>query len=160
MSDERRRDLETRLAAVRDRIDQACATSVQSVDRAKLVGGLERGAREQGKVLDCLVQVSLDPPGAEGRSGAESDDVPALVERILEADGLRLRGVMGVAPLGGDAREAFAQLRETAAAVRSSAPEATWISAGMSGDLEDAIHEGATHLRIGSAVLGPRPAVK
>ena len=67
---------------------------------------------------------------------------------------------MGVAPLGGDAREAFVRLREAAAVVRRAEPEATWISAGMSGDLEEAIHEGATHLRIGSAVLGPRPVVK
>jgi pyridoxal phosphate enzyme (YggS family) len=136
------------------------STVVQSVDRAKLLGGLSRGALEHGKVLDCLVQVSLDPPGAAGRSGADSDAVPALAERILETDGLRLRGVMGVAPLGGDAREAFVRLGDTASVVRRIAPEATWISAGMSGDLEDAIAEGATHLRIGSAVLGPRPVVK
>lgn len=136
------------------------ADVVQSVDRAKLLGGLSRGALECAKVLDCLVQVSLDPPDASGRSGAPIVDVPALAERILQTDGLRLRGVMGVAPLGGDAREAFARLREVASGVRNQAPEATWISAGMSGDLEQAIHEGATHLRIGSAVLGPRPAVK
>jgi uncharacterized pyridoxal phosphate-containing UPF0001 family protein len=67
---------------------------------------------------------------------------------------------MGVAPLGGDANEAFARLREVAAVVRRVAPEATWISAGMSGDLEQAVAHGATHLRIGSAVLGPRPVVK
>ncbi len=136
------------------------ASVVQSVDRVKLVGGLSRGALEAGKVLDCLVQVSLDPPGAEGRSGLDSETVPVLAERILEADGLRLRGVMGVAPLGGDTRAAFIRLGESAAVVRRIAPEATWISAGMSGDLEAAIHEGATHLRIGSAVLGPRPEVK
>ena len=136
------------------------ASVVQSVDRAKLVGGLSRGALERGAVVDCLVQVSLDPPDAQGRSGAPLDQVPALAERILEAEGLRLRGVMGVAPLGGDARQAFVQLGETASVVRRMEPEASWISAGMSGDLEDAIHEGATHLRIGSAVLGPRPAVK
>jgi pyridoxal phosphate enzyme (YggS family) len=136
------------------------AAVVQSVDRAKLVGGLSRGAQEQDEVLDCLVQVSLDPPGASGRSGAAIDDVPALAERILEAENLRLRGVMGVAPLGGDARAAFVTLGEVASVVRRLEPEATWVSAGMSGDLEQAIREGATHLRIGSAVLGPRPVVK
>ncbi|MET0999901.1 MAG: alanine racemase, partial [Marmoricola sp.] len=133
---------------------------VESVDRAKVVRGLSRGAQESGRQLDCLVQVSLDPPGASGRSGAEIDDVPALAELVLEADGLQLRGVMGVAPLGGDARQAFARLGETASVVRLIEPAATWVSAGMSGDLEEAIHEGATHLRIGSAVLGPRPVVK
>ena len=136
------------------------STVVESVDRAKLVGGLSRGADEHGKELDCLVQVSLDPPDASGRSGAAIDQVPALAERILEAESLRLRGVMGVAPLGGDARVAFARLAEVAAVVRLMEPQATWISAGMSGDLEEAIKEGATHLRIGSAVLGPRPVVK
>jgi hypothetical protein len=133
---------------------------VESVDRAKLLHGLSRGAQEAGKELDCLVQVSLDPPGASGRSGADIDLVPALAEGILETESLRLRGVMGVAPLGGDARAAFARLGEVAAAVRLMEPTATWISAGMSGDLEEAIQEGATHLRIGSAVLGPRPVVK
>jgi pyridoxal phosphate enzyme (YggS family) len=138
----------------------AYADAVHSVDRPKLLGGLSRGAQERGRDLDCLVQVSLDPPGASGRSGAPRDQVPALVERILETEGLRLRGVMGVAPLGGDPAEAFADLAEVAADVRRSAPDATWISAGMSGDLEAAIAAGATHLRIGSAVLGTRPVVK
>ncbi len=115
---------------------------------------------ERGRDLEVLVQVSLDPPDAAGRSGAPVEQVPALVDRILEADGLVLRGVMGVAPLDGDAGQAFATLAETAAAVRAVAPSATWVSAGMSGDLEQAVEHGATHLRIGSAVLGPRPPVK
>jgi PLP dependent protein len=136
------------------------ADVVHSVDRAKLVNGLSRGAQERGRALDCLVQVSLDPPGADGRSGCDPDDVPDLVTRIQEADGLRLRGVMGVAPLGRDPGEAFARLAEVASDVRTQVPDATWISAGMSGDLEDAVRHGATHLRIGSAVLGPRPVVK
>jgi pyridoxal phosphate enzyme (YggS family) len=138
----------------------AYADAVESVDRAKLLSGLSRGAGERGTPLDCLVQVSLDPPDASGRSGAPIDDVPALAERIVGSEHLVLRGVMGVAPLGGDAGEAFARLREVAAVVRRVAPEATWISAGMSGDLEQAVAQGATHLRIGSAVLGPRPVVK
>jgi hypothetical protein len=136
------------------------AAAVHSIDRPKLLSGLSRGAQEQGRELDCVVQVSLDPPGASGRSGAPVADVPDIAERIMETEGLRLCGVMGVAPLGGDAGEAFADLARVAAAVRRNAPEATWISAGMSGDLEEAVLHGATHLRIGSAVLGPRPVVK
>ena len=135
------------------------AEVVQSLDRAKLVAGLARGAQERGRDLDVLVQVSLDPPDAEGRSGVDVAQVPALAERVLETDGLRLRGVMGVAPLGGDAAQAFALLAEQAGVVRAAAPEAIWVSAGMSGDLEQAVRAGATHLRIGSAVLGPRPVV-
>jgi pyridoxal phosphate enzyme (YggS family) len=136
------------------------ADAVHSVDRAKVLRGLSRGAEERGREIDCLVQVSLDPPEASGRSGAAVEQVPELAERILETDGLVLRGVMGVAPLDGDAREAFARLADQASVVRRLEPEATWISAGMSLDLEEAIQQGATHLRIGSAVLGPRPVVK
>lgn len=136
------------------------ADAVHSLDRAKLVGGLSRGATGRGRDLDVLVQVSLDPPGADGRSGAEPDQVGDLAARVAEADGLVLRGVMGVAPLGGDPGEAFARLAEVAADVRRDHPAASWISAGMSGDLDEAIAHGATHLRIGSAVLGPRPGSK
>jgi len=136
------------------------ADAVHSIDRAKLVGGLSRGAQEREQEIDCLIQVSLDPPETSGRSGAAIEEISVLAERILEADGLRLRGVMGVAPLGGDARDAFDKLAEQAAVVRRLEPNATWISAGMSIDLEEAIAAGATHLRIGSAVLGPRPVVK
>jgi PLP dependent protein len=136
------------------------ADAVHSIDRAKVIGGLSRGAQEHGREIDCLIQVSLDPPEASGRSGAAAEEVSRLAERILGADGLRLRGVMGVAPLDGDAREAFARLADQASVVRQLDAEATWISAGMSSDLEEAIAEGATHLRIGSAVLGPRPVVK
>jgi pyridoxal phosphate enzyme (YggS family) len=136
------------------------ADVVHSLDRAKLVTGLSRGATERGRDLDVLVQVSLDPPGAEGRSGCDPADVPALVERVQQADGLVLRGVMGVAPLGGDPGTAFASLADVAADVRRLEPGATWVSAGMSADLEHAVRHGATHLRIGSAVLGPRVGVK
>ncbi len=137
----------------------AYADVVHSVDRAKLVTGLSRGAVERGRDLEVLVQVSLDPPGAEGRSGLDPAQVPDLVERVGDAPGLVLRGVMGVAPLGGDPAAAFAALATIAADVRSVDPSATWISAGMSGDLEAAVAHGATHLRVGSAVLGPRPTV-
>jgi uncharacterized pyridoxal phosphate-containing UPF0001 family protein len=134
---------------------------VESVDRPKLLTGLAKGAHERGVVLDCLVQVSLDPPGAgQGRSGAEPHEVPALAEQIRQTEGLALRGVMAVAPLGEDPAAAFARLADVAAEVRRTDSSATWISAGMSGDLEEAVSAGATHVRIGSAVLGRRPAIK
>jgi uncharacterized pyridoxal phosphate-containing UPF0001 family protein len=71
---------------------------------------------------------------------------------------LRLRGVMAVAPLGADPDRAFADLATVAVGIRERHPGATWVSAGMSGDLEAAIAHGATHLRVGSAILGSRPA--
>jgi len=141
------------------------ADVVQSVDRAKLLAPLGRAAQQRsttGEPVDVLVQVSLDPGaddrlGPRGRSGVRPEEAVALAERAAEADGLRLRGVMAVAPRDGDPAAAFAQLAEVAADVRSAVPSATWISAGMSGDLEAAVAAGATHVRVGTAVLGNRP---
>ncbi|HET9498900.1 MAG TPA: YggS family pyridoxal phosphate-dependent enzyme [Marmoricola sp.] len=138
----------------------AYADVVQSVDRTKLVGPLQRGAHQRGRDLDVLIQVSLDPPGSGHRNGADPDDVPALVDAIGQAGSLRLRGVMAVAPLDEDPLPAFERLAAIASDVRHLDPAATWISAGMSDDLEQAVKCGATHVRIGSAVLGPRPSVK
>lgn len=133
------------------------ADVVHSVDRAKLVAGLSRGAVRAGREVTCLVQVDLDDPDAhEGRSGATPTDVPDLADAIAAAEGLVLGGVMAVAPLGADPRPAFDRLAEVAARVRADHPAATTISAGMSGDLEAAVHAGATHLRVGRSVLGER----
>jgi uncharacterized pyridoxal phosphate-containing UPF0001 family protein len=79
-----------------------------------------------------------------------------LAEMIASSEGLRLQGVMGVAPLGGDDYLAFARLQEFASQIQSSYPGANWISAGMSGDFATALKYGATHLRIGSSILGKR----
>jgi uncharacterized pyridoxal phosphate-containing UPF0001 family protein len=80
----------------------------------------------------------------------------ALADLVAACESLTLRGVMAVAPLGGEPRAAFARLREVADGIRADHPQATWVSAGRSGDLEDAVAEGATHLRVGSAILGSR----
>ena len=136
------------------------ADVVQSVDRVRLLAPLSRAADERGRPLDVLVQVSLDEDrrGAAGdRSGAVPDQVPSLAAEVAAASGLRLRGVMGVAPMGGDPAAAFARLAAAGAQVRAEVPSATWLSAGMSGDLEQAIGVGATHVRVGTAVLGNRP---
>ena len=134
------------------------ASVVESVDRDKLVRPLARGAAQQGRVLDVLVQVDLDPGGAApGRAGVAPAQAATLAARVVETAGLRLRGVMAVAPLGADPAQAFGRLAAVAAEVRAVEPSATWVSAGMSGDLEAAVESGATHVRIGSAVLGSRP---
>lgn len=137
------------------------ADVVETVDRVKLVAGLQRGAHDRSHAVDCLLQVSLDAPGsAGGRSGAEPGRLSALAEAVVAAGMLRLRGLMAVAPLGEDPDAAFGRLAGLAAELRAEHPDATWLSAGMSGDLEAAVRFGATHVRIGSAVLGPRPSVK
>ncbi len=135
---------------------------VHSVDRLRLVTALDRAARQAGRPLTCLVQVNLDPAAPEetGRGGAAPEDVPRVAEAIAAAEALRLGGVMAVAPLGADPRAAFARLAELANAMRRDHPDATMISAGMSGDLEAAIAAGATHVRVGTAVLGSRPALR
>ncbi|WP_019630716.1 YggS family pyridoxal phosphate-dependent enzyme [Actinomadura atramentaria] len=133
------------------------ADVVQSVDRVRLVGALSAAALRHGRTLRCLVQVALDD-GA-GRGGAAPADVPAVADAVAAADALELAGVMAVAPLGGDARAAFARLTGLAAEVREDHPGAAIVSAGMSGDLEDAVACGATHLRIGTALLGGRRAI-
>ena len=138
----------------------AYADVVESVDRTKLVNGLGRGAHDRPLPLDCLVQVSLDPPGSSGhRAGADPDRVEEVAAAVEEAAHLRLRGLMAVAPPGEDPSAAFARLASVRAEFAGGHPEATWLSAGMSADLEAAITMGATHVRIGSAVLGPRPEI-
>lgn len=136
------------------------ADVVESVDRVKLVRRLGEGAHQGGHDVDCLLQVGLDPPGAEGRAGAERDQLPALAAAVEEAGTLRLRGLMAVAPLGEDPAAAFARLAGIRREFVAGHPAATWLSAGMSGDLEHAVHAGATHVRVGSAILGSRPRVK
>jgi len=132
------------------------AYMVHSVDRLRLVEALGRRAVAAGRQLRCLVQVSLD--GEAGRGGAEPGQVAGLADAIAARDGLELAGVMAVAPLGQPARPAYARLREIAETVRAAHPAAQVISAGMSGDLGEAIAEGATHVRIGTALLGGRRA--
>jgi pyridoxal phosphate enzyme (YggS family) len=132
------------------------AYMVHSVDRMRLIEALGRRADAAGREVRCLVQVSLD--AKPGRGGAAPGQVLDLAAAITERDGLALAGVMAVAPLGEQPRPAYARLREIAEMVRSAHPSAQVISAGMSGDLDDAIAEGATHVRIGTALLGGRSA--
>jgi pyridoxal phosphate enzyme (YggS family) len=136
------------------------ADVVESVDRAKLVAPLSRGAHERSHEVEVLLQVSLDPPGADHRSGADPATLLDLAARVVDAGMLHLRGLMAVAPLGADPDAAFARLAEIRADFVREHPGATVLSAGMSGDLEAAVARGATHVRVGSAVLGPRPAVQ
>ncbi|HUK71528.1 MAG TPA: YggS family pyridoxal phosphate-dependent enzyme [Streptosporangiaceae bacterium] len=138
------------------------ADVVHSVDRPHLVQVLGREAVAAGRVVTCLVQVGLD--GAVGASGVLRGGIPAaqavpLAGQVAAKEGLRLGGVMAVAPLDMAPRDAFARLADVAAAVRAAYPGATMISAGMSGDLEEAIEAGATHVRVGTALLGARRAI-
>jgi uncharacterized pyridoxal phosphate-containing UPF0001 family protein len=151
------------------------ADVVHTVDRLKLVTALDRGAAAADRRLRVLVQVDLDParPAATlgavataaasagpARGGADPADVGGLVAAVQASAALDLLGVMAVAPLGVDPGPAFGRLADVSRAVRAVVPDATWISAGMSGDLEVAIRHGATHLRVGTAILGSRPTLR
>lgn len=127
------------------------ADVIHGIDRIGLVDALESIER----TVDCFIQVNLtDDPQ---RGGVQPGDLLPLVERTLETSSLRLQGVMAVAPLDEDPRPAFARLRDLSQSVQTVAPDAQSISAGMSYDFAEAIAEGATHLRIGSAITGNRP---
>jgi pyridoxal phosphate enzyme (YggS family) len=130
---------------------RAYATAIHSVDRAALVDAL----RSDEASVDGFVQVNLtDDPN---RGGVQPDELEPLVEHVLGTPGLRLRGLMAVAPLEEPPRPAFARVRLLSERVQRIAPDATALSMGMSHDFRDAILEGATHLRIGTAITGNRP---
>ncbi|MEV8446052.1 YggS family pyridoxal phosphate-dependent enzyme [Streptomyces parvus] len=139
------------------------ADVVQSVDRAKLVTALSAAAVRGERELGCLIQVALDAESGERgeRGGVAPDGVEELAAAIDSAPGLRLDGLMTVAPLAGEyagrQRAAFDRLMEISSRLRAGHPAANMVSAGMSGDLEGAVAAGATHVRVGTAVLGVRP---
>lgn len=157
------------------------ASAVHSVDRVELVAALsravvlrrERAADEPAPLtpdpsrdLDCLIQVDVDPradadrpEGIGPRGGAAPADVAEIAAAVAAAEGLRLRGLMCVAPRGLDAEEAFRSLAALGEELRAGHPDAVRLSMGMSADLEAAVRAGATHVRIGSDILGARGGV-
>jgi pyridoxal phosphate enzyme (YggS family) len=130
---------------------RAYAHTIQSVDRPSLIDAL---ASDTGETT-IFLQVNLTDDPARG--GVAPEHLEKLAEQALRAPGIRLDGIMAVAPLDGDPRAAFARVRSLSESLRRIAPHAASISAGMSVDFEDAIAEGATHLRIGTAITGNRP---
>ncbi|MGA5525653.1 YggS family pyridoxal phosphate-dependent enzyme [Streptomyces pseudogriseolus] len=139
------------------------ADVVQSVDRARLVSALSKEAVRAGREVGCLIQVAFDA-GADGRGergGVAPSGVAELAGLVAGAEGLRLDGLMTVAPLTGEyagrQQAAFERLMDLSTDLRRTHPAANMVSAGMSADLEQAVAAGATHVRVGSAVLGVRP---
>ncbi|MEV7003244.1 YggS family pyridoxal phosphate-dependent enzyme [Streptomyces sp. NPDC093982] len=139
------------------------ADLVQSVDRSKLVTALSKEAVRQEREVGCLIQVALDAgESARGeRGGVAPGGVAELADLVANAPGLRMDGLMTVAPLSGEyegrQQAAFERLMDLSTDLRRAHPTANMVSAGMSADLEDAVAAGATHVRVGTSVLGVRP---
>ncbi|MET8358165.1 YggS family pyridoxal phosphate-dependent enzyme [Micromonospora sp. NPDC005171] len=140
------------------------ADVVHSVDSVRLARALATATADRQTPLDALIQVSIDGDAARGGALPDSADpgsgLEPVAEAVADAPGLRLVGLMAVAPLGWEPERAFARLAEVTDAFRAVHPGATALSAGMSGDFEIAIRYGATHVRVGSALLGMRPTLR
>ncbi|MEV0898016.1 YggS family pyridoxal phosphate-dependent enzyme [Actinoplanes sp. NPDC049802] len=134
------------------------ADVIESVDSVRLAAALAKAAAERETPLEVLVQVSLD--GDPARGGVTGDDLWRVSDAVASSEALRLGGVMAVAPLGEDPGAAFARLAVIAGRMASDHPGATTVSAGMSGDLEAAVRHGATHVRIGTSLLGMRNSLR
>jgi pyridoxal phosphate enzyme (YggS family) len=136
--------------------------SVDSVRLARVLG--DTAERHRDRPLEVLVQVSIDGDPRRGGAvvGATEPDrhLDRVAETIAASPALRLAGVMAVAPADWVPEAAFERLAVLAAGLRVDHPGATAVSAGMSGDLEAAVLHGATHVRIGSALLGTRPTLR
>ncbi len=137
------------------------ADRVHSVHSVKVANGLDRGrarrADEAGVTgpMPVLLQLSLD--GDTSRGGVTRENLPALADHVAGLENLTLAGLMVVPPLEGEAAAHFADAAEVLARLRRSHPGAVEFSAGMSGDMEAAIAAGSTCVRVGTAILGPRP---
>ncbi|MFC7532718.1 YggS family pyridoxal phosphate-dependent enzyme [Actinoplanes sp. GCM10030250] len=134
------------------------ADVVESVDSERLVTALARVAADRAVPLEVLIQISVD--GDPARGGVVEDDLWRVSDAVTSSDSLRLGGVMAVAPRGWSPDRAFAQLAVLAGRMSERYPGATTISAGMSGDLEAAVRHGATHVRIGTSLLGMRNSLR
>src|SRR5689334_5876410 len=141
------------------------ADLVQSVDRSRLVTSMSREAVRAGREIGCLIQVALDADasGRGARGGVAPAGIEELGDLVADAEGLRLDGLMTVAPLTGEyagrQQAAFERLMDLSTHLRRTHPAATMVSAGMSADLEQAVAAGATHVRVGTSVLGVRPGL-
>ncbi|MCS7478344.1 YggS family pyridoxal phosphate-dependent enzyme [Umezawaea endophytica] len=130
------------------------ADRVDTLDSVRLADALAKAAAQRGRPLDVLIQVSID--GDPARGGCPLPDVRDLADHVAGSGELFLRGVMAVAPIQMNPSTAFSVLADEVSRLRRDHPAATVVSAGMSGDLEDAIAHGSTCVRVGTALLGGR----
>ncbi len=132
------------------------ADFIHSLDQERYLLPLQQLSVELEKPISLLLQLSLDLPIRPDRGGVPPEDLIGLGAKIKEHSGLILQGLMAVAPLDVAPDLAFSTLQTISRTFLKAFPDATWVSAGMSGDFAAAIASGATHLRIGSSILGSR----
>ena len=136
------------------------ASYIHSLDELRHASKISELALEMGKKQSCFIQVNLDPEEfakqESNRSGIRAEEFKAFSESLLKLAGEEIVGVMGVAPLNEDPRPGFETLRNLSQELLKVAPNAGFISSGMSGDYQIAMEYGATHIRLGSSILGPR----
>ena len=128
------------------------AEVVQTLEPGRAWARLASGAAERGRRIDCLLQVDF----TGGRVGVEPSRAAGFVSEAAAHEGIRLVGLMTVPPLGPPARPVFARLRELRDRLREDLPGLTELSMGMSADYQEAVEEGATMVRIGTAIFGSR----
>jgi pyridoxal phosphate enzyme (YggS family) len=131
------------------------ADSIHSLDRESLLVELQKRTVGRAKALGVFIQVNLTEDPARG--GVRVEDLDGFASKVLESEGLRLEGLMGVGGLDKDPEIEFDRLAKLSVKLQGIAPEAKSLSMGMSSDFEVAIGYGATHLRIGTAITGKRP---
>ena len=131
------------------------ASVIHSIDRPSLVAELSKQLSKQNKKIDGFIELNLTYD--LGRGGVAPQDLLTLAEQVLAVEQINLLGVMAVAGLGKDPAEEFERAVGLSQQLQTLAPQATKLSMGMSEDFEVAIRLGATHIRVGSAITGPRP---
>ena len=130
---------------------------IHSLDEIRHAEKISSLAEEMNKKQSCFIQVNLDADRIhENRSGIKTSELPKFAHDLAQFPGINLVGVMGVGPLNSDPRPAFAELQSASQALQKGVPGASFISGGMSGDFQIAMEYGATHIRIGSSILGSR----
>lgn len=127
------------------------ATAIHSLDRLSLLDALAKTGRQ----VDAFIELNLTEDPARG--GVQPAGLESFAERAIASGNIRILGVMAVAPLGAEPRATFAEVRKASERLRRVSPESVALSMGMSGDYAEAVLEGATHLRIGTAITGNRP---
>lgn len=131
------------------------ADVIHSLDQLSHIEKLARICLDMDKTLKIFIQLSLD--GAPDRGGVLEEGLSQLAQSVENSEKLQLVGLMCVPPVEYEFEEAFTQIAEVGQRFRSNYPQAILLSAGMSSDFEEAIAHGATHIRVGSQILGSRP---